>query len=151
MSEVKHQPDGYTTVSSYLIVEDIQSELNFVNKGFGAEEIERIAMPDGTIMHAEVRIGDSVIMMGPPKGEFGAKTSMMYIYVEDTDSAYQDCLAAGATSEMEPADQFYGDRNAGVKSPNGNLYWIATHIEDVSQEELTKRSQEMAKQYEENS
>ena len=147
MTEVKYQPDGYTTVSTYLVLDDIQSELDFVTKAFGAKEIERIEMPDGTLVHAEVRIGDTVVMMGPTKDEFGACSCMMYIYVEDTDSTYQNCLAAGAKSMMEPADQFYGDRNAGVKSPGGNLYWVATHFEDVSKEDLTKRSEKMAAQH----
>ena len=144
MSEVKYQPDGYTTVSAYLVLDDIDTELEFIVKGFGAEVIERIDAPDGAIMHAEVRIGDTVVMMGPSKEGHDANRTMLYIYVEDTDSIYQDCLAAGATSEMEPADQFYGDRNAGVKSKGGNLYWIATHVEDVTEEELTKRAMEMA-------
>ena len=145
MSEVKYQPEGYTTVSSYLVVDDVKSELEFVKTAFGAVEIENISMPDGTIMHAEVRLGDTVIMMGPTKPGSDASKSMMYIYVEDTDSTYQNCLAAGGTSELAPTDQFYGDRNAGIKGPNGNLYWIATHFEDVSPEELTKRAMEMTK------
>ena len=150
MSEIKHQPDGYTTVSAYLVLDDIQSELDFVIKAFGAEEIERIALPNGMIMHAEVRIGDTVVMMGPAKPGHDANRCMLYIYVKDTDATYQNCLSAGATSEMEPADQFYGDRNAGVRSPGGNSYWIATHFEDVSKEELTRRSVEMAAKYQEN-
>ena len=150
MKSVKPIPDGYHTANTYLIVDGLDKLLDFLKDAFDAKEIERIAMPDGTIMHAEVRIGDSVIMMGPPKGEFGAMPSMVYLYVEDCDSTYQNALKAGATSEMEPADQFYGDRNAGVKDFAGNLWWIATHIEDVSEEELQKRAMEMAKQYTEN-
>ena len=148
IEEVKHQPDGYTTVSAYLVLDDIQSELDFVIKAFGAEEIERIATGD-MIMHAEVRVGDTVIMMGPSKPGHAANNTMLYIYVKDTDSTYKACLETGATSAMEPGDQFYGDRNAGVKSPGGNSYWIATHFENVSKEELQKRSEEMAKQYQE--
>ena len=146
MSQIKHQPDGYTTVSPYLVLNNVQSELDFLKKAFGAVEIENISMPDGTIMHAEVQIGDTVIMMGPAKPGSELSKSMVYIYTKDTDTTYLDCLGAGATSEMEPADQFYGDRNAGVKSPGGNLYWIATHFEDVSREELTKRAMKMAEE-----
>jgi uncharacterized glyoxalase superfamily protein PhnB len=92
-------------------------------------------------MHAEVTIGDSVIMMGEPMGEFKPMPCMIYVYVEDTDAVYKQALKAGATSVMEPADQFYGDRNAGVKDMAGNLWWIATHVEDVAPEELEKRAQ----------
>ncbi len=91
-------------------------------------------------MHAQVKIGDSFVMMGEPMGEFQPMPASIYLYVEDTDATYQRALEAGATSIMEPADQFYGDRNAGVKDPFGNLWWIGTHIEDVSPEEIEKRA-----------
>ncbi|PCJ87475.1 MAG: glyoxalase [Flavobacteriales bacterium] len=136
---VKPIPDGYNNVNAYLMVDDVEKLLDFLKNAFDAEEFERIATPDGAIMHAEVRIGDSVIMIGPAKDELGATHSMLYVYVEDTNAIYQRALQAGATSIMEPADQFYGDRNAGVKGPCGNLWWIATHIEDVSQDEMMQR------------
>ena len=137
---VKPIPDNYHAVTPYLMVEDVDKLIEFVKQAFGAEETERIQLPDGTVNHAEVRIGDSVIMMGKARDEFGPMSSMLYIYTEDTDATYERALQAGATSVMEPADQFYGDRNAGVKGPLGNLWWIATHIEDVSPEELKKRA-----------
>lgn len=91
-------------------------------------------------MHAEVKIGDSVIMMGEPMGDFKPMPGSIYLYVKDTDATYRKAIQAGAVSIMEPADQFYGDRSAGVKDPLGNFWWIATHIEDVPPEELARRA-----------
>ncbi|CAN5371059.1 hypothetical protein BH18THE2_BH18THE2_33350 [soil metagenome] len=97
-------------------------------------------MPDGTIGHAEVRLGDSVIMVSDAQGEeYKPMQSGIHLYVEDCDSIYKRALEAGATSIMEPADQFYGDRSAGVKDQFGNRWWIATHKEDLSKEEIAKR------------
>ncbi len=133
-------PDGYHTVTPYLVVPGVAKLIDFLKQAFGAEEIERMQQEDGTIMHAEVRIGDSMIMMGESAGEHKPMLGSLYVYVDDTDSAYRRSLQAGATSIMEPADQFYGDRNAGVKDPVGNQWWIATHKEDVSPDELRKRA-----------
>ena len=133
-------PDGYHNVMPYLIVEGVATLTDFLQQAFGAKEIERIMRPDGTVMHAEVRIGDSIVMMGEAGGECTPMPSSIYLYVEDADTCYQSALRAGATSLMEPADQFYGDRNAGVKDPSGNFWWIATHQEDVPPEELQQRA-----------
>jgi uncharacterized glyoxalase superfamily protein PhnB len=100
--------------------------------------------PDGTIMHVEVRIGDSKVMMGEPTGQFQPMPAMLYVYVKDTDATYLSAMRAGATSLMEPADQFYGDRNAGVEDPCGNRWWIATHKEDVPAEEMARRARQAA-------
>lgn len=137
-------PDGYHTITPYLIVPDIQTVLDFVQGAFDAEVTMKINGPGGQPTHAEVRIGDSKVMMGQrPDG--GTMPAMIYVYVTDTDATYQRAIAAGATSEMEPSDQFYGDRNAGVKDQAGNLWWIATHIEDVPPDELQRRAAEMHK------
>jgi uncharacterized glyoxalase superfamily protein PhnB len=138
---VKPIPDGYHTITPYLIVENVAQLIDFVKQAFDAEEIHRTTLPDGAIMHAEVRIGDSAVMMGQTRGMVPSMTAAFYLYVNDTDAVYQRALQAGATSIMEPADQFYGDRNAGVKDMAGNQWWIATHIEDVSPEELQKRAE----------
>jgi uncharacterized glyoxalase superfamily protein PhnB len=138
---VKPIPERYHTLTPYLIVPGVAQLIEFLKSAFDAKEGHRSSRPDGGIMHAEVTIGDSVVMMGEPMGEFQPMPSMLYIYVEDTDTVYRQALKAGATSMMEPADQFYGDRNAGVKDICGNLWWIATHIEDVAPEELEKRAQ----------
>ncbi len=134
-------PDGYHSVTPYLIVERVAKLIDFLKVAFEAKETDRHANPDGTIMHAVVRIGDSIIMMGEPTGEFKPMPGSIYLYVNDTDAVYMRALQAGGTSIMEPADQFYGDRNAGVKDSSGNLWWIATYQEDVPPDELAKRAQ----------
>jgi uncharacterized glyoxalase superfamily protein PhnB len=146
-TNVKPKPEGFHTVTPYLIVEGVAGLIDFLKQAFGAEEIERMASPDGGIAHAEVRIGDSIIMMGEPRDEWKPMPGSIYLYVDDTDAAYKRALEAGATSLMEPADQFYGDRNGGVKDPSGNHWWIATHIEDVAPEEMARRAEAFMKQH----
>jgi PhnB protein len=97
-------------------------------------------------MHAEVRIGDSVVMMGEPADESSLMPGMIHLYVDDVDTTYQRALQAGATSLREPEDQFYGDRSAGVRDAFGNVWWIATHKEDVSPEEMKRRAQASMRQ-----
>ena len=133
-------PDGFHTVTPYLVVSGAARLIEFLERAFDGKATVCSTKPDGTIGHAEVRIGDSAIMMGEACGEWKALPCAIYLYVPDTDAVYRRALEAGATSIMEPADQFYGDRNAGVKDPCGNLWWIATHIEDVSPEELKRRA-----------
>ncbi len=113
--------------------------IDFLKQVFNAEEKERFTGPDGRVAHAEVKIGDSIIMLSDATAEFPAIPSMLNIYTEDTDVAYNRALKAGATSLREPSNQFYGDRTGGVKDASGNQWWIATHLEDVSREELEKR------------
>ena len=137
---VKAIPDGYHTVTPYLMVQGAGQLIDFLKLAFDAQETERITAPDGAIAHAEVRIGDSIVMMSDAGGERAPMPSGLYLYVNDTDAVYKSALRAGATSIMEPADQFYGDRSAGVKDPVGNQWWIATHKEDVSPEELKHRA-----------
>ena len=139
-------PDGYHSVTPYLIVPGAAKLIDFLKQAFDAKEIDRTTRPDGTIMHAQVKIGDSIVMMGEPMGEFTPMPGSIYLYVNDTDAVYKRALQAGATSMREPADQFYGDRNAGVKDPFGNQWWIATHKEDVSPDELAKRAEAFMKQ-----
>jgi PhnB protein len=138
-------PDGYHTVNPYLMVEGASKLIDFVKKAFEAVEVERMNNPDNSVGHAAVRIGDSVLMMSDARGQWKPMPSAIYLYVNDTDTTYRRALQAGATSLMEPADQFYGDRNAGVKDPVGNCWWIATHKEDLSSEELGKRAEDYMK------
>lgn len=138
---VKPIPDGYHSVTPYLLTAEAARLIDFLKQAFGAEERERVSRPDGAIMHAEMKIGDSVVMMGEPMEPYGPMPASLYVYVHDMDAIYQRALQAGATSVMEPADQFYGDRSAGVKDPFGNLWWIATHKEDVPPDELARRAQ----------
>jgi PhnB protein len=133
-------PEGYHTVSPYLIAEDAAQLLEFLQKAFGAEETFRMEMPDGSVGHAEVRIGDSVVMVGGAGAAWPAVPSAIHLYVPDVDATYQAALAAGARSTEEPADQFYGDRRANVVDAAGNQWFIATHVEDVPPEELERRA-----------
>ncbi len=143
---VKTPPAGYHTVTPYLTVPGVAALLDFLKKAFGAREIERMERPGGGIIHAEVTIGDSKVMMGEPMQEAKATPASLYLYLEDVDAVYKRALAAGATSLREPANQFYGDRVAGVKDPSGNEWYIATRVEDVAPEEMMKRFEAMAKQ-----
>lgn len=140
MAAVKYIPEGYHTVTPYLVVEGVPKLIEFLKTAFGAEEMERFEDKEGRVMHAEVRIGDSIIMMGGATNEWKAIPGALHIYVKDTDVTYQRALQAGATSIMEPSDKFYGDRSAGVKDPSGSTWFISTHIEDVTREEMKKRA-----------
>jgi len=142
---VKPIPDGAPRVSPYLIVKDVAKTINFLKKVFDAEEIEKMTLPDGTVNHGSVKIGDSLIMMGGGSLEYPPIPSMLYIYVEDTDATYKRGLNAGGQSIIEPTNQFYGDRNAAVKDSDGIQWWIASHIEDISAEEMQRRNEERAK------
>ncbi len=139
-------PDGFHTVTPYLVVQGAAKELDFLKGAFQAEELFRMPQPDGTIMHAEVKIGDSIVMMGEARGQQKPMPCSLYLYVTDADAVYKRALQAGATSTMEPANQFYGDRTAGVRDPAGNQWMIGTHKEDVSPEEIRKRAAALQKQ-----
>ena len=106
---VKPIPEGYHSVTPYLIVPGLAKLIEFMKQAFGAVEIERMEGPGGRIMHAEVRIGDSIIMMGEPMGEWTPMPTMLYLYMNDCDAVYKCAIQAGATSAQEPADQFYGE------------------------------------------
>jgi PhnB protein len=138
---VKPIPDGYHTVTPYMVVSDASRQIDFVKRAFDAKELHRSLGPDGKVAHAEVSVGDSRIMIGGARPGQPPIPCMLYLYVADTDAAYQRTIEAGATSVMAPANQFYGDRNGGVKDADGNQWWIATHVEDVSPEEIQKRMQ----------
>ncbi|HEX4022507.1 MAG TPA: VOC family protein [Acidobacteriaceae bacterium] len=143
---VKAIPDGYHSVQPYLIFNGAAEAIEFYKKAFGATERLCMKGPDGRVGHAEIEIGDSCIMMADEHPQIGAFSPTHYggspvsimIYAKDCDAMYRQALAAGAASQREPADQFYGDRMAGVKDPFGYQWYIATHIKDVSKEELEK-------------
>lgn len=138
---VKPIPDNYPRVSPYLIVSDVEVTMNFIEYVFNGKVREKMTTPDGSVNHGEMSIGDSVIMMGKATEEYKPLNAMLYIYVEDTDSTYKRAIEKGAISVMEPADQFYGDRNAGVTDKDGISWWIASHVEDVSPEEIMRRNE----------
>ncbi len=148
MSQVKAIPDGYHSVQPYLIFKNCASAIAFYSKAFGAKEKLRMANAAGGIGHAEVQIGDSVVMMADEAPQmdamsiehFGGSPAGLLIYTEDCDRMYAQALAAGGDSVREPADQPYGDRMAGVRDPFGFKWWIATHIKDVSLDEMSAQS-----------
>jgi uncharacterized glyoxalase superfamily protein PhnB len=139
-------PDGYHTATPYLTVDGAQKLIDFLKQAFSAKETFCMKGEGEKIMHAEVVIGDSIIMISDANPQWKARSSMIYLYVEDVDAVYKRAVQAGATSVKEPENQFYGDRSGGVTDPVGNHWWIATHVEDVSPEELAKRSAAFAKQ-----
>jgi len=129
---VKAMREGFHTITPYLIVQEAGNLIEFVKQAFGATELFRDTGSAGGI-HAEVRIGDSMLMIGGDGAWHGEPSpAALYLYMEDVDSVYQRALQAGATSITEPADQPYGDRTAGVKDAFGNVWYIATHKEDIS-------------------
>ncbi|MGH2728893.1 MAG: VOC family protein [Actinomycetota bacterium] len=145
---VKFKPDGYSSVTPYLVVEDAAGLIDFIKSVFGGNERMRMPMPNGGVGHAEVEVGDSLIMMSDSSSTDNNITfpGMLNLYVEDCDTVYKAALAAGAESAREPATQFYGDRNAVIRDPFGNTWSISTHVEDVPPEEMGKRMAEWAKQ-----
>src|SRR5262245_22026599 len=131
-------PEGYHSVTPALNVQGAAKAIDFMKRAFGAEELLRMPGPGGVIQHAEVRIGDSIVILSdavrlPPM------LGSLFLYVEDADAVYEQALKAGATSMLPPTDMFWGDRYAHVKDPCGKLWGIATHQEDVSPEEIAKR------------
>jgi PhnB protein len=146
---VKPIPEGYHTVTPYLAVDDASAAIEFYKQAFGATERMRMPAPNGKIGHAELQIGDSLIMLSdpfpqsttrPPK-ELGGTTSGVFLYVEDVDAAFQHAVAAGGTVAMEPADMFWGDRFGSLIDPFGHHWSLATHKEDLTEEEIAERGQ----------
>lgn len=130
---------AYHSVNPFVIAERAEELIGFLVRAFGGTEQERITRSDGTIGHAEVAIGDSVVMLSEASPELPARPAAFYLFVDDIDSCYQRALDAGAASRSEPADQFYGNREAGIVDRWGNIWWIATVIEQVAPEELQAR------------
>lgn len=139
-------PSGYHTVTPYMRVTGAAEFIEFLQRAFGAQENHRSLSPDGSIMHADITIGDSHVMLTEGMENFPPLPGSNFLYVADVDATYRSALDAGATSMMEPSDQFYGDRTAGVRDPFGNEWWIGTHIEDLSAEELHRRHQQAMKE-----
>ena len=132
-------PAGYHSVTPYLVVLDVAKLMDFLTNALGATERGKMLGPDGRIAHAEMLVGDSIVMMGQPQSEADVRRALLYLYVPDVDATYQRCLAAGAVSVREPKTQFYGDRNGSIRDPGGNEWYIGTHVEDVSMEEMERR------------
>lgn len=131
-------PEGYNRVIPYLAVNHAEEVLSFLKQGLGAEEIKISRKPSGELGNAELRIGDSVVMLTQGRKDFLTPASL-YCYLADVDAAYSRALAAGGTSMQEPADMFYGDRVASIQDAGGNQWWLAARIEEVPPAELTAR------------
>ena len=152
-SKIKPIPDGYRAVTPYLIVDGAKAAIDFYTATFGAVERMRMPAPNDRIGHAELAIGDSVIMLadehpdmnihGPKK--FGGSPVGIMLYVPDVDSVVAKAVASGATIERPVQDQFYGDRMGTIRDPFGHLWYVATHIEDVPPEEMERRAAAMGK------
>ena len=148
-SSVKPIPDGHRTVAPYLAIKNAAGALEFYKKAFGAIETYKLTIPDGRVGHAEIRLGDSLIMLSDEFPEFGGKAPetlggspvSVHLYVEDVDAFFKRALAAGARELKPIANQFYGDRSGQLEDPHGHLWWVATHKEDVAPEEMQKRVQ----------
>jgi PhnB protein len=136
---VKPIPDGYSTYTPYYVVDGAAEFIGFLRKAFGAEETVRIPAPGGRIGHAEVRIGNSMVMLADAGPEHPARQFNGMLYVNDVDSVFKTAVAAGAKIERQPENMFYGDRMGGVVDKWGNHWWIGTHVEDVSPEEMRRR------------
>jgi len=142
-------PEGYHSLTTYLAVENAAEAIEFYKRAFGARESLRMPGPDGSIGHAELDIGDSKLMLSDPfpqstvraPGEVGGTTASVFMYVEDVDAVVKQAVDAGATMTMEVADQFWGDRFGTVADPFGHVWSIATHVEDLTPEQIAERGQ----------
>ena len=136
---VKPVPEGYRTVTPYLIVTDADALLRFMTAALQGQIVEAHRTPDGRVLHADVMIGDSHVMLGQASEKWQAKPGAVLLYVPDADATYSAALAAGGTSVQEMTTQFYGDRSGGVEDPSGVTWWISTHVEDVAPDEMERR------------
>ena len=144
---VQNPPQGYHTLTPYMTVRNARAAIDFYKKAFGAEKVLQLDTADGTIAHAEIRIGDSVVMLSEENEAWGTKSplslggSPMFLmaYVADVDAAFRRAIDAGATEVRPVADQFYGDRSGTLKDPYGHQWTLSTHIEDVSEAEAQRR------------
>ncbi len=147
---VKPIPEGYNTVTPYLAVDDAAQAIEYYKKAFGAKERVRMEAPDSKIGHAELEIGDSLVMLSDafpqsttrPPNELGGTSASVFMYVEDVDAVVKQAVDAGATITMDVADQFWGDRFGSITDPFGHSWSIATHVEDVPPEEMAERARE---------
>jgi PhnB protein len=145
MAKAKPIPEGYHSITPYLVVKGAAKAIDYYKKAFGATEIMRMAGPDGTVGHAELKIGDSIFMMGEETPQMGYRAPQgsspvgLMIYVDDVDRVFKQAVGAGGRVDKDVKDQFYGDRSGTLYDPFGHMWTVATHVEDVSQEEMKRR------------
>ena len=135
-------PEGFHAITPYLFAQGASRLIEFVSAAFGGEVISRKDRPDGSIMHAEMRVGDSMLMVADASTDFGPMPTSIYLYVINSDTVYQTALKCGGTSVFPIMTLPSGERYGGVKDPCGNIWWIATHVEDVRPEEQERRWKE---------
>jgi PhnB protein len=148
MANVKTVPEGYRSLTPYLFIKGAAAAIEFYKNVFGATERMRMPGPDGRVMHAELQIGDSILMLADESPSMGALSpqtiggsgSLVSVYVADVDAAVAKAVAAGAKVVRPVKDQFYGDRTGGIIDPFGHIWSVATHVEDVTPEEMRKRA-----------
>ena len=143
---VRAVPEGYHTVTPYLVVDNAKGLMEFLRNAFDANIRAVMDRDDGRVMHAEVSIGDSIIMISDTMEGMQAQTAMLYLYLDDVDSVFQKAVQAKATPVREPRDEFYGDRSGAVRDEWGNMWWIATHVEDVDPKEMEQRAEQAMKE-----
>ena len=151
--KVKAIPEGFHSITPYLVVQDGARAIEFYKRAFGAAEIMRMNGPDGNVAHAEIKIGDSIVMLGGSPANaslrspqtLGGSTVSMFLYLENVDTVFGNALAAGAKQVQPPTDMYWGDRYGQLTDPFGHAWSLATHIEEVAPEEMSKRMQEAAK------
>lgn len=132
-------PEGYHAVTPYLLAEDADGLIRFLEQAFEATLLSRYDGPDGRMAHAVLQVGDSKVMMGQSTPEWPPTRALIHLYVDDVDAVFRRALEAGGRVIRDPENTFYGDRSAGVDDPHGNQWWLATHVEDVSEEEMKRR------------
>lgn len=146
---VRAVPEGCQTVTPYLVVDNAQGLLEFIKNAFDGNVTFVTKRDDDKIMHSTVTIGDSTLMISDTMEGMEAHTAMLYLYLENVDAVFQKAVKAKATSVREPMTEFYGDRAGAVKDEWGNIWWIATHVEDVDPQELERRTQKVMKEHRE--
>lgn len=150
----KHIPDGYRTATPYLIMSDAARAIEFYKRAFGATELHRYDAPGGKIGHAEIKLGDSIIMLADEHPEMGYRSPRalggtpvsLMLYIEDVDVQFKRAVDAGAKALRPVADQFYGDRSGTLEDPFGHVWTLSTHTEDLSEEEMMKRAKAASQQ-----
>jgi PhnB protein len=140
MSQVSPVPARYGSITPYLVVPECAEAIEFYRRAFDAVEVTRLAMPDGSIGHAELKIGDSILMLASGSGQWPYTASLICLYVEDCDAVFNRAVEGGATILEEVTDKFYGDRAGSVQDPYGQRWSIMTHKEDLTPDEMQKRA-----------
>lgn len=141
-TKVKPIPEGYHTITPYLVVENALGLVEFIEKAFNGKVTYMMKSGDGKLQHGDMLIGNSHIMISEGTGEYPPKNAMLLLYVDDVDAMYNKAIEAGGKSLREPTNEYYGDRSSGLIDDWGNQWWLATHVEDVSEEEMEKRMKE---------